>query len=317
MHAVTFVDGRIEWAEHADPRPGSHELLVAVQAAGLNGADMMQRRGRYPAPAGVPASIPGLELAGEVVATGDGVTRFSVGDRVMALVAGGGQAELAVVHERVAMPVPPDVSWSAAGGFPEIFTTAHDALFSQCGLRMGERVLVHGAAGGVGIAGVQLAARAGAHVVATVRRPEARERVAAIGRACGTVDVVTPEGFEAHGPFDVVLELVGAPNLPGNVQTLNPYGRIVVIGVGAGATVELDLLALMQRRGRILASTLRARPLEEKAIATRAVEHHVLPALADGAIQVPVATEHPMRDALRAYDEFTAGGKVGKIVLRA
>ncbi len=315
MHAVTFLDERMEWAEHPDPRPGSNELLVAVRAAGLNGADMAQRRGGYPAPPGVPANIPGLELAGEVIAVGDDVQRFRVGDRVMTLVAGGAQAELAVVHERVAMAVPPGISWANAGGFPEVFVTAHDALFSQCGLALGERVLVHGAAGGVGIAAVQLAARAGAHVVATVRRADVRARVAEIGQPCGDVEVVAPEDFEQHGPFDVVLELVGAPNLAADIQSLDPYGRVIVIGVGAGAKVELDLMRLMQRRGRILASTLRARSLEEKAIATREVEHHVLPALERGAIRVPVAAEYAMRDAERAYDAFTAGGKVGKIVL--
>src|SRR5438270_6762148 len=151
MKAVTVVDGALEWREHPDPQPGSGELLIAVRAAGLNGGDMMQRRGLYPAPPGAPADIPGLEMAGEVVAAEPG-GRFAPGDRVMAVVAGGGQAELAVVHERHALTVPDRVSWSEAGGFPEVFTTAHDALFTQCRLMMGERVLVHGAAGGVGIA---------------------------------------------------------------------------------------------------------------------------------------------------------------------
>ena len=159
MHAVTIVDAKLLWREHPDPSPSRGELLVAVRAAGLNGADMLQRLGLYPAPSGVPPDIPGMELAGKVVAVGPGVERFGLGDRVMAVVGGGAQAELAVVHERTALPVPDSVSWEAAGGFPEVFTTAHDALFSQCGLMMGERALVHGAAGGVGTAGVQLAWR--------------------------------------------------------------------------------------------------------------------------------------------------------------
>jgi len=145
----------------------------------LNGADLMQRLGLYPAPPGSPPDIPGMELAGEVAATGTGVTRFAVGDRVMAIVGGGGQAELALVHERVAMPVPDTIDWPAAGGFPEVFTTAHDALFTQCGLGMGERVLVHGAAGGVGTAGVQLGVAAGARVTATVRNESLQNDVAA------------------------------------------------------------------------------------------------------------------------------------------
>src|SRR4051812_14342465 len=170
MRAATISDGAVEVAEHPDPEPAKNEILVRVRAAGLNGADIMQRAGRYPAPPGDPQDIPGLEMAGEVVGLGPGVQRFSEGDRVMAVVGGGGQAELCVVHERGAMPVPDALDWPAAGGFPEVFTTAHDALFTQAGLRSGERLLVHGAAGGVGTAAVQLARALGADVTATVRR---------------------------------------------------------------------------------------------------------------------------------------------------
>jgi putative PIG3 family NAD(P)H quinone oxidoreductase len=315
MHAVTIVDGELEWREHPDPEPGNGELLVAVRAAGLNGADLMQRRGLYPAPPGVPADIPGMELAGEVVATGPGVTRFGVGDRVMAIVAGGGQAELAVVHERLALPIPDGLSWAEAGGFPEVFTTAHDALFTQCDLTVGERVLVHGAAGGVGIAAVQLAARAGARVVATVRHAELRAPVAEIGKECGAVHVVAPDEFADQGPFDVVLELVGAPNIPANLDALAIGGRIAVIGVGAGAQAELNLLTLMGKRARVHGSTLRPRPLEGKANAAREVERSVLPLLANAELRVPVAAEFPMAEAEAAYDRFAAGAKLGKVVL--
>src|SRR4051794_21211253 len=152
MRAATIRDGELVVEEHPDPEPGAGEVLVRVHAAGLNGADMMQRRGRYPAPPGAPQDIPGLELAGEVAAVGDDVLRFKEGDRVMGIVSGGGQGELAVVHERQLMPVPESLDWPAAGGLPEVFTTAHDAIFTQSGLRPGERLLVHGAAGGVGAA---------------------------------------------------------------------------------------------------------------------------------------------------------------------
>src|SRR5437764_10634169 len=162
MRAATVRDGEIVVAEHTDPQPGAGEVLVRVRAAGLNGADMLQRKGAYPAPPGSPPDIPGLELAGEVVARGPDAARFSEGDRVMAVVGGGGQAELAVVHERAALPVPDAMDWPAAGGFPEVFTTAHDAIFTQAGLEAGERLLVHGAAGGVGSAAVQLGRAAGA-----------------------------------------------------------------------------------------------------------------------------------------------------------
>jgi putative PIG3 family NAD(P)H quinone oxidoreductase len=315
LHAVTIVDGRLEWREHPDPRPGAGELLVDVHAAGLNGADLLQRRGGYPAPPGSPQDIPGLELAGEVAAVGPGVTAFSVGDRVMAVVGGGGQAERSVVHERHAIRVPDRLTWAEAGGFPEVFTTAHDALFTQCGLAAGDRVLVHGAAGGVGTAGVQLAVAAGASVVATVRNEDLRPAVAALGPNGERVVAVAPDAFAQHGPFDVVLELVGAPNLAANIDALNTYGRVVVIGVGGGFKAEVNLLALMQRRGRILASTLRARPLEQKADAAQLVAHHVLPLVDTGEVRVPVAETFPMADAGAAYDRFAAGGKLGKIVL--
>jgi putative PIG3 family NAD(P)H quinone oxidoreductase len=315
MRAATIADGAVSVKEHPDPVPGNGEVLVRVRAAGLNGADLMQRRGLYPAPPGAPADIPGLELAGEVVALGAGASRFEVGDRVMALVAGGGQAELAVVHERVAMAVPVGIEWPEAGGFPETFTTAFDALFTQCGLQMGERVCVHGAAGGVGTAAVQLAAAAGAWVTATVRNEALRDAVAELGSAAGWTEVVAPESFVDHGPFDVVLELVGAPNFADDLGALDTGGRIAIIGVGGGAITELNLLALMGKRARIHGSTLRARPLEEKADVARHIERSVLPLLDAGDVRVPIEATFPLDDVSAAYDRFAAGGKLGKIVL--
>ena len=310
MRAVTVHDGELRVEEHPDPEPGSGQVLVAVKAAGLNGADMLQRAGNYPAPPGSPPDIPGLELAGEVAALGPGASRFAEGDRVMAIVGGGGQAELAVTHERALMPVPDALGWPEAGGTPEVFVTAHDAIISQAGLRSGERLLVHGGAGGVGTAAVQLGRAAGASVTATVRREELRPGVEELGATA-----IDPEGFAEHGPFDVILELVGAPNLPENLKALATRGRIVIIGVGAGAKAELNLLALMGKRGRIQASTLRARPLEEKALAMRRVEAEVLPLFAGGSLKVPVAATHPLAEAEAAYERFTQGGKLGKIVL--
>jgi NADPH2:quinone reductase len=310
MRAVTIVDGRIEVAEHPDPEPQDGQLLVRVRAAGLNGADMLQLAGKYPAPPGAPQDIPGLELAGEVVACGRRAERFEPGDRVMAIVSGGGQAEYAVVHERTAMPVPEELDWIAAGGVPEAFTTAHDALFTQAGLMCGERLLVHGAAGGVGMAAVQLGVMAGARVTATVRDEHAREQVAAFG-----VHAIAPEGFGAEGEYDVILELVGAPNLAENLRSLATCGRICIIGVGAGAKTEIDLRVLMAKRGRIHGSTLRSRPIEEKAIAARLMEKMVLPGFASGDLSVPVTQSFPLEQAPAAYERFKAGGKLGKIVL--
>jgi NADPH2:quinone reductase len=311
VRAATIRDGEVLVQEHFDPEPGAGEVLVRVRGAGLNGADMLQRRGRYPAPPGSPPDIPGLELAGEVAALGPGAERFAEGDRVMGIVGGGGQAELAVVHERQLMPVPGIVAFPDAGGLPEVFTTAHDALFTQAGLRTGERLLVHGAAGGVGTAAVQLGHAAGAHVTATVRNPDARDPVAGLGAD----EVIEPEGFEEHGPFDVILELVGAPNMGANVKALSTLGRIAVIGIAGGAKAEVNLGALMAKRAVIFSSTLRPRPLEEKAATARAVEREVLPLFERGELRVPVADVFELDDVAAAYDHFAAGGKLGKVIL--
>jgi putative PIG3 family NAD(P)H quinone oxidoreductase len=310
VRAATIRDGEVLVEEHPDPEPGLGQVLVRVRAAGLNGADMMQRRGLYPAPPGSPQDIPGMELAGEVAALGPGCERFASGERVMAIVGGGAQAELALVHERVLMPVPEGLDWPAAGGLPEVFTTAHDAVFAQAGLLSGERLLVHGGAGGVGTAAIQLGRAAGARVTATVRNEALREAVAELGAR-----TIACEEFAQHGPFDVILELVGAPNMPENLLALDTGGRITVIGVGAGAKSELNLLALMGKRVRIHGSTLRARPLEEKALTARRMEHEVLPLFARGALRVPVAETFPLEQAGAAYDRFAAGGKLGKIVI--
>jgi NADPH:quinone reductase len=242
---------------------------------------------------------------------GDGATDFAEGDRVMAIVGGGAQAELAVVHERLAMRVPETVPFPEAGGFPEAFLTAYDALFTQGGVSVGDRVLVHGAAGGVGSAGVQLAAAAGARVTASVRNERLWDDVARLG----AVEVVAHDDFAERGPYDVVLELVGAVNMAGNLAALNRLGRIVVIGVGAGASAEVDLLTVMSKRASITGSTLRARSLEEKALVTRRAEAHAVPLLADGAVRVLVQDTYPLKDTAGAYERFAQGGKLGKIVL--
>jgi NADPH2:quinone reductase len=310
VRAVVIREGALHVEERRDPEPGHGQVLVRVRAAGVNGADLVQLRGAYPAPPDAPADIPGLELAGEVAAVGPGVLRWQEGDRVMALVGGGGQAELAVVHERHLLPVPESLSWPEAGGFVEVFATAHDALFTQAGLACGERLLVQGGAGGVGIAAVQLGAAAGAEVAATVRADELREAVAGFGAR-----VLAPGEEESAGPFDVVLELVGGPNLAADLEVLATGGRILVIGVSAGASAELQLLRLMGKRARIHGSTLRARSLEEKALVCRALEKHVLPLLSEGRVRVPVEAAYPLAEAAAAYERFAAGRKLGKIVL--
>ena len=310
MIAATIADGEIAPAEHPDPVPGAGEVLVAVHAAGLNGADLHQLAGHYPAPPGAPPDIPGLELAGEVAALGPGAARFAIGDRVMGIVGGGGQAELAVVHERQLMPVPDALDWPAAGGVPEVFTTAHDALFTQAGLRSGERLLIHGGAGGVGTAAIQLAVASGAVVHTTVRDASLRDGVAALGAS-----VIALEDFVEHGPFDVILELVGATNIAADFEAIAPLGRIAVIGIGGGARAEVDLRTLMYKRVQLRGSMLRARPLEEKALTARGLERQVLPLFASGALRVPIAATFPLADVAAAYERFAAGSKFGKIVL--
>jgi NADPH2:quinone reductase len=312
MRAATIRDGKIVVAEHPDPEPGTGQVLVRVHAAGLNGADQAQLLGLYPPPpgSGVPDDIPGLELAGQVAATGPGVTRFAVGDPVMALAAGGGQAELAVVHERQLMPVPEALSCPHDGAFPEVFSTAYDALFNQARLQAGEHLLVHGAAGGVGTAAIQLAVSLGARVTATVRNPDARSAVAALGAY-----VLSPEDFMPDSSYDVILELVGGPNIPADLQSLAVGGRVAVIGVGGGFTAELNLIELLYRRASITGTNLRTRSLEEKALLARQIEQHVLPNVSAGRVHVPLAAAYPLEQASDAYAHFADGGKIGKIVL--
>jgi NADPH:quinone reductase-like Zn-dependent oxidoreductase len=221
----------------------------------------------------------------------------------MALLSGGAHAELAVVHESHVLPVPDNVEWPQAGGFVEVFATAHDALFTQAQLAAGERLLVTGAAGGVGTAAVQLGDEAGAFVTATARHHH--EELLELG----AVDT------EASGPYDVILELVGGDNLRTNLDQLNLKGRIAVIGLGAGATAQIHFGRLMAVRGRIHGSTLRSRSRQEKAEVIRRLREEVLPLLADGRVVVPVHATYPLERAQEAYDAFAAGGKFGKIVL--
>jgi len=312
MRALIIDDGALRVEQRPDPQPGPTEVVVAVHAAGLNGADMLQRRGLYPAPPGAPSDIPGLEFAGDVAALGEGVTRWSIGQRVMGIVAGGAQAEYLVVDETHLLPVPSDIDLVEAGGFPEAFTTAHDALITQAGLTWGERLLVTGAAGGVGTAAIQIGALVGAHVTASIRNEQYRSFVESLG----ATQVITPDETAGVGPFDVVLELVGAASLEHGVfDSLAQDARIVVIGVGSGAHVNVNLLTLMATRSTLRASTLRARSREEKAYVTDGVRRDLLGALEAGVLRVPVEATYPLDEATAAYDRFVAGNKAGKIIL--
>jgi len=311
MLAVVIHDGELLIEERPTPVPGPTEVLVEVASAGLNGADMLQRRGFYPAPAGAPVDIPGLEFAGTVVGLGDEVTSLSPGMKVMGLVAGGAQATHCLIDASHALVVPDAFDLVHAGGFAEAFSTAYDALISQARLKAGDRVLVSGAAGGVGTAAVQLAARLGATVIASVRDPKRHEEVTKLGAA----HVIVPEDVGHHGPYDVVLELVGAPSLESAMSALAMGARVSVIGVGAGAKAEINLLSLMGVRAQLTGSTLRARSREEKALVADGVRQELLPLLASGAISVPLLAKFSLSQVAHAYERFTAGGKLGKIVL--
>jgi NADPH:quinone reductase len=311
VRALVVRDGDLEVVERPDPTPGPGDVLVAVRAAGVNAADLLQRRGLYPAPPGWPVDVPGLELAGEVIALGEGVDPAWRGRRVCAVVGGGAQATHCVVPDAHLLAVPDDADWPSAGGFAEAATTAHDALVTQARVAPGERVLVSGAAGGVGVAAVQIAHLLGATVVASTRDATHHDAL----RALGADEVVTLEHVADLAPVDVVLELVGAAHLTLAQRALAPGARVVVTGVGAGARVEIDLLGLMTRRAHLTGATLRARSREEKAEVAARVTRDVVPWWAEGRYRVPITACVTLDDAAQAYETFAQPGKLGKVVL--
>jgi putative PIG3 family NAD(P)H quinone oxidoreductase len=303
--------------ERPDPEPGTEDVLVQVRHAGLNPADVVQRKGNYPAPPGSPADVPGLEVAGTVVACGSRVTTWRVGDRVFGLVGGGGLASRVVVHERAVARIPDELDDRAAAAVPEAFITAHDAICTQAALRPGETLLVHGPSGGVGSAAVQIGVATGATVLGVTRSDDAAALVAELG-----AQAVPDDGFAAAVKertggrgADVVLELVGAPHFPGNLEALASKGRIIIVGVGAGARIELPLNVLMGRRASIRGTVLRARPLEEKGAAVRAFEREVVPLLASGRVRPLIDTELPVDRVVEAFARLEGTGKRGKVLV--
>jgi NADPH:quinone reductase len=298
--------------ERPHPEPGSEDVLVRVDYAGLNPADLAQRAGNYPAPPGSPPDVPGLEVAGTVESCGDRVSSWRPGDRVFGLVGGGGLADRVLVHERCIARVPEALGEQEAAAVPEAFITAHDAAFTRAGLRPGETLLVHGASGGVGSAAVQLGVAVGARVVATVRTPKVEEAVASLG-ADVLLEADFPGGMSVSP--DVILELVGATHFPANLDVLARRGRIVVVSVAGGNEIQLPLGLLMQKRMTIAGTVLRARPLEEKATAVRAFEREVVPGLASGRLRPLVDSVYPAADVRAAFDRLEERGKVGKVLL--
>jgi len=318
VKAVTFTGAGgnevVALQERSDPVPASDEVLVAARFAGVNWSDVMQRQGFYPPPPGAPADIPGLEVAGVVAATGPGVRAWKPGDRVFGLVGGGGLADRVVVHERHVAAVPGNLADDVAAAVPEAYITAHDALFTQCGLQMGETLLVNGANGAVGSAGARLGLAAGARVIANVRSPETARALAAEGAIAVTPDDAAARIAELGGA-NVVLELVGAPNLDLDFGVLAPKGRIVIVGHNAGAQAEISLQSLMVKRASLRGTVLRARPVEEKAAAVQAFARSVVPLLAAGRALPEIDRVFPAAEATAAFDHLVKPGKTGKILL--
>lgn len=312
MHAAVLIDGRLEVQQRPTPEPGPGDVVVAVTGAGVNAADLMQRRGHYPAPPGWPADIPGLELAGVVTAVGDGVDVELIGRRVCAIVGGGAQATHCVVPSEHLVAVADSIDLTVASGFPEAFVTAHDALVTQGGVGAGDRVLISGASGGVGSAAVQIAARRGAHVIAVTRTTQFHDRL----RELGASETITIDQVATLDPVNVIIELVGAAHLQQALDVLAARARVVVIGVGGGGHVELDLLSVMNRRATITGSTLRSRSRDEKALVIQRASADLLDDWASGRLQVPVARVVDFPDIAEAYDYFAEPGKFGKVLVR-
>ena len=303
--------------EVRDPGPG--EVRVAVAAAGLNRADCLQRKGVYPAPPGYPDAVPGLELAGTVEAVGEGVRAFAEGDRVMAIIGGGGMATHAVLHERELLPVPEGMTLTDAAAIPEVFLTAWDALFPQAELRMGETLLVHAIASGIGTAALQLAQAVGATVIGTSRSQAKLDRCAELGLEHGveTSDGSFVEGVKALAPggVDVILDTIGAKYLRENLKVAAPRGRVVTIGLLGGVKGEMNLGLMLAKRLSWMGSVLRARPLEEKGTLAQAFRHQALPLFEAGRLKPIVDAVLPMADAAEAHRRMEASETFGKLVL--
>lgn len=311
MSAVVIDGGAFVLTQRPLPTVGPQDVLVRVAAAGLNAADLAQARGVYPAPPGVPPDIPGLEFTGEVVRAGSGVGG-ALGRRVMALVGGGAHAEYVAVPAAHLIDVPENVDNHAAAGFVEAFSTAWDGLVTQANLGAGERVLVTGAAGGVGTALIQVAAAQGSRVVASVRDPSLHDKVRSL---VPDLVVVTPEFEELHGPYDVIVELAAGSDLGAKVHWVHPYGRILVIGLSDWDPISIRLIDLMTRRARILGTTIRARNEQEKAVVARSVDRHLVHRLTAGEVGVPIDSVFTLSDYQRAYQRLAERGRFGKVVL--
>jgi putative PIG3 family NAD(P)H quinone oxidoreductase len=304
------------------PEPTADRVRVRVRAAGLNRADILQRLGRYPAPPGYPQDIPGLEFAGELESVGADARVWKIGDRVFGITGSGAQAEYVTVPEASLARIPDKLDWVQAASIPEVFMTAHDALFTQCELQMGERVLIHAAGSGVGTAASQLVKAAGGVAYGTSRTPEKLERAKDFGLAQSIALGNDPSKFsQAVGEWtngegvNVILDLVGAPYLNANLDSLAPKGRLIFVGTTSGAKAEIDYSIVMRKRLRIMGTSLRTRSLEEKATATRLFAEHVVPLLASGSVRSVVDSVFKMDEVREAHRRIESNQTFGKVIL--
>jgi len=327
MKAVTITSfGGVEGLEIRDmpdaPRASLDRVRVRVRAAGLNRADILQRLGRYPAPPGYPQDIPGIEFAGEVAEVGEEVREWKIGDRVFGITGGGGQAEYLTAPANHLARIPSNLDWGEAAAVPEVFMTAHDALFTQCGVTIGESVLIHAAGSGVGTAAIQLVTAAGAFAYGTSRTADKLERAKEFGLTSSIVVDGEPTKFADAAKqwtdgagVNVVLDLVGAAYLNANLQSLATKGRLIFVGTTSGSKAEIDYAIAMGKRLRIMGTSLRTRSLEEKATATRRFAEQVVPLLASGAVRPVIDRIFPMNDVRAAHERIESNESYGKVVL--
>ncbi|MQG10241.1 MAG: NAD(P)H-quinone oxidoreductase [SAR202 cluster bacterium] len=303
-----------------DPVPGPEDILVDVKASALNRADMIQRQGNYPAPAGSPSDIPGLEFAGVVVEAGERVVGMAKGDRVFGLLGGGGYASRTITHHRMAIPMPSDWDFVQAAATPEVYFTAYDALFNRGNLQMGESLLVHAAGSGVGTAAVQLAHQAGAFVFGTAGSPKKLDGAAKLGMDVGInyhdedFSAVVKEKTGGAG-VDVLIDFIGGPYWDQNIASMAVLGRLVEVGLMGGARVEVDLGQLLGKRLQVTGTGLRGRTLEEKLAITAQFKRHVLPHLASGSMKPIVDRTFPLEEVADAHRYMETNANFGKIVL--
>ncbi len=303
------------------PAPANTQVLVRVRAAGLNRADLLQVRGLYPPPVGYSPNIPGLEFAGDITVVGDNVTKWTVGDRVFGITAGEAQAEFILTDESLIVRVPDNLSFTEAAAVPEAFITAHDAIFTNGELNTGETLLVHAVGSGVGLAALQLAKAKGAIVIGTSRTADKLDRCSELGLDTGILtdgssdfSTIVKEKTEGRG-VDLILDLVGAAYFTQNLASLALKGRLILVGLTSGRTAEFDLGLALQKRAKIIGTVLRARPIDEKADATRGFADDVVPLLESGAIKPNLDRVFQAEDVVAAYKYLESNESFGKVVL--